>query len=44
MTQFFLCSPESNQDKVGRVIVDGVVDVNAWYKGRVTRHIERHQY
>jgi hypothetical protein len=32
---FFLCSPESIQDKVGRVLVDGIVDANAWYKGRV---------
>ena len=31
----FLRSIESIQDKVGRVIVDGVVDANAWYSIRV---------
>ena len=34
-----LCSLESiHQDKVGRLIVDGVVNGNDWYKGRVTTH------
>ncbi len=44
MTHFLLCSPESIQDKVGRILVDGVIDANAWYKGRVARYIERRQH
>ena len=40
----FHSSPESIQDKVGRILVDGIVDANDWYKGSVPRHIERHQY
>jgi hypothetical protein len=36
MQFYFHCSPESIQDKVGRVLVDGIIDANAWYKGKVS--------